>query len=48
MKRTCVGIWQCRACKKAVAGGAYEYRYVGLLIEFGYDPFIHVMALELV
>ncbi|XP_067936373.1 large ribosomal subunit protein eL43-like [Watersipora subatra] len=25
MKRTCVGIWQCRACKKAVAGGAYEY-----------------------
>lgn len=28
MKRTCVGIWQCRACKKAVAGGAYEYRCV--------------------
>lgn len=27
MKRTCVGIWQCKACKKTVAGGAYEYRY---------------------
>jgi ribosomal protein eL43 len=23
VKRTCVGIWSCRACKKVVAGGAY-------------------------
>lgn len=23
VKRTCVGIWECRTCKKVVAGGAY-------------------------
>lgn len=23
VKRTCVGIWECKACKKVVAGGAY-------------------------
>jgi len=23
VKRTCVGIWNCRACRKTVAGGAY-------------------------
>ena len=23
VKRTCVGIWECRSCKKVVAGGAY-------------------------
>lgn len=23
VKRTCVGIWECRCCKKVVAGGAY-------------------------
>ncbi|OWA50052.1 putative 60S ribosomal protein L37a [Hypsibius exemplaris] len=25
MKRTCVGIWQCKRCRKVVAGGAYAY-----------------------
>ena len=25
MKRTCVGIWSCKACKKTVAGGAYVF-----------------------
>jgi large subunit ribosomal protein L37Ae len=24
VKRTCVGIWECRSCKKVVAGGAYS------------------------
>ena len=24
MKRSVVGIWTCRACKKQVAGGAYS------------------------
>mmetsp|Transcript_20092 Transcript_20092/g.30898 ORF Transcript_20092/g.30898 Transcript_20092/m.30898 type:complete len:95 (-) Transcript_20092:47-331(-) len=23
VKRTCVGIWTCRSCRKTVAGGAY-------------------------
>jgi len=23
VKRTCVGIWNCKKCKKTVAGGAY-------------------------
>ncbi|CAK7199075.1 60S ribosomal protein L43 [Sporothrix eucalyptigena] len=23
VKRTAVGIWQCKACKKTIAGGAY-------------------------
>jgi large subunit ribosomal protein L37Ae len=23
VKRTCVGIWNCRSCRKVVAGGAY-------------------------
>lgn len=23
VKRTCVGIWECKSCKKIVAGGAY-------------------------
>jgi len=23
VKRTCVGIWDCRSCRKVVAGGAY-------------------------
>lgn len=26
MKRTCVGIWKCKACNKTVAGGAYVYQ----------------------
>ncbi|KAI2810426.1 hypothetical protein RDWZM_002593 [Blomia tropicalis] len=25
MKRSCVGIWSCKACKKTVAGGAYVF-----------------------
>lgn len=25
MKRSCVGIWKCNACKKTVAGGAYVF-----------------------
>ena len=25
MKRSCVGIWKCRACKKVVAGGAWVF-----------------------
>lgn len=25
MRRTCVGIWGCKGCKKTVAGGAYVY-----------------------
>ena len=25
MKRTCVGIWKCRACRKTVAGGAFVF-----------------------
>ena len=24
VKRTCVGIWECRSCRKVVAGGAYS------------------------
>ena len=24
VKRTCVGIWECRKCHKVVAGGAYS------------------------
>lgn len=23
LKRTCVGIWTCKGCKKTIAGGAY-------------------------
>ena len=23
VKRTCTGIWECRSCKKQIAGGAY-------------------------
>lgn len=26
MKRSCVGIWKCKACNKTVAGGAYVYQ----------------------
>uniref|UniRef100_A0A5S6QP13 60S ribosomal protein L37a n=1 Tax=Trichuris muris TaxID=70415 RepID=A0A5S6QP13_TRIMR len=25
MKRTCVGIWKCKSCKRVVAGGAYVF-----------------------
>ncbi|KAI3380376.1 hypothetical protein SNEBB_002160 [Seison nebaliae] len=25
MKRKCVGIWQCKACRRTVAGGAFIY-----------------------
>ncbi|NP_001119668.1 ribosomal protein L37A [Acyrthosiphon pisum] len=25
MKRTCVGIWSCKRCRRTVAGGAYVY-----------------------
>ena len=25
MKRTCVGIWSCKGCKRTVAGGAYVF-----------------------
>lgn len=25
MKRTVVGIWNCKKCKRTVAGGAYVY-----------------------
>jgi hypothetical protein len=25
MKRTCVGIWACKRCKRTVAGGAWVY-----------------------
>ncbi|CAD5111201.1 DgyrCDS533 [Dimorphilus gyrociliatus] len=25
IKRSVVGIWQCKSCRKAVAGGAYVY-----------------------
>lgn len=28
MKRSCVGIWKCKACNKTVAGGAYVYQTV--------------------
>jgi len=28
VKRDCVGIWTCKACKKTVAGGAYTVSYV--------------------
>mmetsp|Transcript_5327 Transcript_5327/g.10546 ORF Transcript_5327/g.10546 Transcript_5327/m.10546 type:complete len:95 (-) Transcript_5327:44-328(-) len=24
IKRTCVGIWECRSCRKVIAGGAYS------------------------
>ena len=24
VKRACVGIWECKSCKKVVAGGAYS------------------------
>mmetsp|Transcript_18302 Transcript_18302/g.21890 ORF Transcript_18302/g.21890 Transcript_18302/m.21890 type:complete len:95 (-) Transcript_18302:52-336(-) len=24
VKRTCVGIWGCKSCKKVIAGGAYS------------------------
>ncbi|KAL1441026.1 hypothetical protein MTO96_008947 [Rhipicephalus appendiculatus] len=26
MKRTCVGIWKCRSCRKTVAGGALRFQ----------------------
>lgn len=29
MKRTCVGIWSCKGCKKTVAGGAYVFATTG-------------------
>ena len=25
MKRSCVGIWACKRCKRTVAGGAWVY-----------------------
>lgn len=25
MKRSCVGIWSCKRCKRTVAGGAWVY-----------------------
>ena len=25
VKRTCVGIWRCKGCRRTVAGGAWEY-----------------------
>lgn len=25
MKRSCVGIWNCKRCKRVVAGGAWVY-----------------------
>ena len=28
MKRSAVGIWKCKACRKTVAGGAYNVRYI--------------------
>lgn len=28
VKRDCVGIWNCRSCKKVVAGGAWVVSYV--------------------
>jgi len=28
VKREAVGIWNCRSCKKTVAGGAYVVSYV--------------------
>ncbi|KAL0632362.1 60S ribosomal protein L43 [Maublancomyces gigas] len=28
VKRTSVGIWECKACKKTVAGGAWVVSYV--------------------
>mmetsp|Transcript_10264 Transcript_10264/g.19709 ORF Transcript_10264/g.19709 Transcript_10264/m.19709 type:complete len:95 (+) Transcript_10264:55-339(+) len=24
VKRTCVGIWECKGCRKVMAGGAYQ------------------------
>jgi ribosomal protein L37AE/L43A len=30
VKRTAVGIWDCKSCKKVVAGGAYVVSYVDL------------------
>ena len=32
VKRTCVGIWRCSACKKVLAGGAYEVAYIIIFI----------------
>mmetsp|Transcript_18200 Transcript_18200/g.44680 ORF Transcript_18200/g.44680 Transcript_18200/m.44680 type:complete len:94 (-) Transcript_18200:325-606(-) len=26
MKRSCVGIWKCKACRKTISGGAYDPR----------------------
>jgi large subunit ribosomal protein L37Ae len=31
VKREAVGIWNCRSCKKTVAGGAYVVSYVTIL-----------------
>jgi ribosomal protein L37AE/L43A len=28
VKRTAVGIWNCRSCRKTTAGGAYTVAYV--------------------
>lgn len=28
MKRKAVGIWECRGCRKVVAGGAWQMGYV--------------------
>lgn len=31
VRRNAVGIWDCKSCKKTVAGGAYTVSYVGPL-----------------
>ena len=35
VKRHSVGIWDCKSCKKTVAGGAYTVSYVSLPIAPG-------------
>lgn len=30
VKRKAVGIWECKACNKSVAGGAYNVSYVDM------------------
>lgn len=32
VKRTAVGIWKCKGCKKVVAGGAWQLGYVDYII----------------
>jgi ribosomal protein L37AE/L43A len=45
MRRTNVGIWHCRGCKKTVAGGAWTVKYAILAFgdKLGISPFSSIV-----